>query len=106
VLTFLGPATRLNDEWVRPHDLVVHRVEDGKPAVSAVTGKVTRITHLGFEVKVDVDLTGGQGSCSVQLSRGTATDLGLEPGEEVWVARLPARPPAAPTATRLPTLTA
>ena len=106
VLTFLGPATRLNDEWVRPHDLVVHRVEDGKPAESAVTGKVTRITHLGFEVKVDVDLTGGQGSCWVQLSRGTATDLGLEPGEEVRVARLPVRTPAPPAATRLPTLTA
>ena len=105
VLTFLGPATRLNDEWVRPHDLVVHRVDDGKPAESAVTGKVTRITHLGFEVKVDVDLTGGQGSCWVQLSRGTATDLGLEPGEEVWVARLPARPPAPPTAARVPTFT-
>ena len=24
VLTFLGPATRLDGEWVRPHDLVVH----------------------------------------------------------------------------------
>ena len=106
VLTFLGPATRLNDEWVRPHDLVVHRVEDGKPAESAVGGKVTRITHLGFEVKVDVDLTGGQGNCWVQLSRGTAADLGLEPGEEVWVARLPVRPAAPPAATRVATLTA
>ena len=31
VLTFLGPATQLDGEWVRPHDLVVHTVEDGKP---------------------------------------------------------------------------
>src|SRR5580692_4111554 len=40
VLTFLGPATRLNGEWVRPHDLVLHRVEDGKPVGDAVPGKV------------------------------------------------------------------
>jgi hypothetical protein len=44
------------------------------------------VTHLGFEVKVDVDLSGG-GDCWVQLSRGTAADLGLEPGQRVWVAR-------------------
>ena len=25
VLTFLGPATRLHGEWVRPHDLAIHR---------------------------------------------------------------------------------
>jgi sulfate/thiosulfate transport system ATP-binding protein len=103
VLTFLGPATRLDDEWVRPHDLVVHRVEDGKTVDGAVVGKVTRVTHLGFEVRVDVELTAGRGSCWVQLSRGIAADLALEPGEEVWVARLAARPTAPPTATRVPT---
>ena len=27
VLTFLGSATRLDGEWVRPHDLVVHPLE-------------------------------------------------------------------------------
>jgi sulfate transport system ATP-binding protein len=91
VLTFLGPATRLNGEWVRPHDLVLHRVEDGKPVGDAVAGKVTRVTHLGFEVRVDVDLTGGQGTSWVQLSRGSAADLSLQTGEEVWVARLPSR---------------
>ena len=31
VLTFLGPATKLNGAWVRPHDLIVHRLEDGPP---------------------------------------------------------------------------
>ena len=29
VLTFLGSATRLGGEWVRPHDLAIHRTEDG-----------------------------------------------------------------------------
>jgi sulfate transport system ATP-binding protein len=86
VLTFLGPATRLGGDWVRPHDLVVHGVGDGHPLRDAVEGTVTRVTHLGFEVKVDVALAAG-GDCWVQLSRGTAADLGLEPGQRVWVAR-------------------
>jgi sulfate transport system ATP-binding protein len=86
VLTFLGPATRLAGEWVRPHDLAVHPVRDGRRLAGAVEGRVTRVTHLGFEVKVDVDL-GGAEACWVQLSRGTAADLALQPGERVWVAR-------------------
>ncbi len=86
VMTFLGPATRLHGEWVRPHDLVVHRVADGKPAAAAVEGTVSRVTHLGFEVKVDVALAGDD-ECWVQLSRGTASELGLEAGQRVWVAR-------------------
>ncbi len=103
VLTFLGPATRLGDEWVRPHDLVVHRDEGtappgasagtAPPGASAGTappgafaGTVARVTYLGFEVKLDVDLAVG-GSCWVQLSRGTAGELALEPGDRVWVAR-------------------
>ena len=56
VFTFLGPATQLDGAWVRPHDLIVHPVEDGRPAGHAVEGTVTRVTHLGFEVRVDVDL--------------------------------------------------
>jgi sulfate transport system ATP-binding protein len=83
VLTFLGPATKLGGRWVRPHDLAVHR-ENGVH-LNAYEGTVSRVTHLGFEVKVDVDLT--DGSSWVQLSRGTAADLGLEAGQRVWVAR-------------------
>ena len=86
VLTFLGPATRLDGQWVRPHDLVVHPLEDGKPGPGAREGTVARVTHLGFEVKVDVDLN-DDGSCWVQLSRGSAAELGLQAGQRVWVAR-------------------
>ena len=59
-------------------------------------GAVTRITHLGFEVKVDVELDDGA-SCWVQLSRGTATDLGLEPGQRVWVASVESPEPVEPS---------
>ena len=93
VMTFLGPATRLDGEWVRPHDLVVHRFEDGKPTAAAVEGTVSRVTHLGFEVKVDVKLAKGD-ECWVQLSRGSASELGLEAGQRVWVARADASTPS------------
>jgi sulfate/thiosulfate transport system ATP-binding protein len=86
VLTFLGPATQLDGEWVRPHDLIAHPVGDGRPAGDAVEGTVARVTHLGFEVKADIALAGG-GACWVQLSRGSAAELGLAAGQRVWVAR-------------------
>ena len=95
VLTFLGPATRLRGEWVRPHDLVVHRVEDGKPSAGAAEGTVTRVTRLGFEVRVDVALAAG-GDCWVQLSRGSAAELGVAAGQRVWVARAETAAPASP----------
>ncbi len=47
---------------------------------------MTRITHLGFEVRVDVELAEG-GTCWVQLSRGSAADLELEEKQQVWVRR-------------------
>ena len=101
VLTFLGSATRLGGQWVRPHDLVVHPVDAGKPSAAAVEGTVARVTHLGFEVKVDVDLADDE-ACWVQLSRGSAAELGLQAGQRVWVARADAT--SAPD--RLPSLSA
>jgi sulfate/thiosulfate transport system ATP-binding protein len=85
VLTFLGPATRLGGQWVRPHDLALHHDDGTQPDPDAVPGTVSRVTHLGFEVKVDVALH--DGTCWVQLSRGTAADLGVTPGQRVWVVR-------------------
>ena len=96
VLTFLGPATRLAGRWVRPHDLAVHQAGDAPAPPGALQGTVTRITHLGFEVKVDVELDDGA-SCWVQLSWGTATDLGLEPGQRVWVASVESPEPVEPS---------
>lgn len=103
VLTFLGPATRLGGEWVRPHDLAIHRDLDTAPP-DGVAGTVIRVTHLGFEVKVDVALADGSGEdCWVQLSRGTAADLGLEPGQRVWVAQVASGPEATkPTSSAVP----
>ena len=79
VMQFLGPTTQLGGEWVRPHDLVVHR----DASFGGQRASVERITHLGFEVRVDLSLDHG-GACWVQLSRGAAAELHLSPGDRVW----------------------
>jgi len=100
VLQFLGPATELDGAWVRPHDLVLHR---GPEAPGGRRATVERVTHLGFEVRVDLRLPAG-GDVWVQLHRGSAPELHLAPGDQVWVspsgtgtARVPV-PPASPLA--------
>jgi sulfate transport system ATP-binding protein len=80
VMKFLGPATRLNDQWVRPHDLMVHR----EPSAGGHRGTVERVTHLGFEVRVDVAMAQG-GQAWVQLSRGAANEIDLVAGDAVWI---------------------
>ena len=57
---------------------------------------VERVTHLGFEVRVDLQLHNG-GTTWVQLSRGAANELDLVPGDQAWVTR-------APTSSRQSTL--
>jgi sulfate transport system ATP-binding protein len=81
VLKFLGPATELDGAWVRPHDLVLHR---SPAAAGARAATVERVTHLGFEVRVDLRLRDGR-EIWVQLNRGSALELDLSPGDAVWV---------------------
>ena len=81
-MQFLGPTTKLDGRWVRPHDLVLHH-DDTFGGRSAL---VERITHLGFEVRVDLTLD-RRDSCWAQLSRGAAAELHLAPGDEVWVSQ-------------------
>jgi hypothetical protein len=45
---------------------------------------VQRITHLGFEVRVDLDVEGA-GAAWAQLTRPDVGVLGLTEGERVWV---------------------
>ncbi len=82
VMKFLGPATQLDGLWVRPHDLVIHR----DPGAGDHAGTVERVTHLGFEVRVDVRMERGEPTW-VQLSRGAAAELELAPGDPVWISR-------------------
>jgi sulfate transport system ATP-binding protein len=79
VMSFLGPVTRLHGQLVRPHDLALAR----DPIAGSGTGVVTRVTRLGFEVRVDVDVAGEP--VWVQLTRAEATRLDLRPGDVVDV---------------------
>jgi len=80
VMGFLGPVARLGGGLVRPHDLVLRADPDG----SAVEAQVTRIVHLGFEVRVELELA-GDGAVAAQLTRHEAEQLELAPGDIVYV---------------------
>ena len=83
VMSFLGPVSRLGERFVRPHDISV----DSAPVDGGVQALVTRVVHLGFEVRAELRIDGEE-SVSVQLTRDDAHRLDLAPGEIVWV-----RPP-------------
>jgi sulfate transport system ATP-binding protein len=85
VMGFLGPVSRLGERLVRPHDLRI----TADPRDGALEAMVTRVVHLGFEVRVELVLGDGA-SLAVQVARGEAEALELRTGDIVWVA--PDRP--------------
>jgi sulfate transport system ATP-binding protein len=80
VMSFVGQANRFGNAWVRPHDLEV------LPAPNGTTREamVDRVTHLGFEVRLDLERDDGE-RFSVQLTRDDAEQLELERGQIVYV---------------------
>ncbi len=89
VMGFLGPVARFDDRLVRPHDLVL----GAEPDAGAREAMVTRVVHLGFEVRVELALAEG-GTLTAQLSREEAEGLDLRGGDIVYV-RAPSGRPAA-----------
>jgi sulfate transport system ATP-binding protein len=80
VLRFLGPVAEFRGRLVRPHDLRVTRhVEPG-----AIAARVTRISHLGFEVRLELAVDDAP-PVTAQVTRGEARHLDVYPGDEVWV---------------------
>ncbi|MDO8187919.1 TOBE-like domain-containing protein [Conexibacter sp. JD483] len=96
VMGFLGPVSRLGDRLVRPHDIALAaEVEEG-----ALEAMVSRVIHLGFEVRVELMLTSGE-AVTAQVTRTEADELELNQGDIVWlrsagatVLPAPAEPPA------------
>ena len=80
VMNFLGPVTRLNGVAVRPHDIEIHTY----PEHGTVPATVVRSVRLGFEVRVDALVDGGQ-EVWVQTTRGEADRLDLAPGAEIFL---------------------
>jgi len=81
VMGFVGPATRLGESWVRPHDLDLHI----EPVDGAVEAMVQRIVHLGFEVRVELE-TGDGEPLTAQLTRDEIEQLELLEGQIVYAA--------------------
>jgi sulfate transport system ATP-binding protein len=80
VMSFIGPAHRLGNAWVRPHDVEIRHEPNGR----TIEAMVDRIVHLGFEVRVELTLTDGE-QFSVQLTRDELDQLEISEGEIVFV---------------------
>jgi sulfate/thiosulfate transport system ATP-binding protein len=83
VMGFLGPVSQIEGRLVRPHDVTISLV----PADGAVEAMVTRVVHLGFEVRIELELPTGE-AARAQLTRGQSDELELTRGDVVYV-----RPP-------------
>jgi sulfate transport system ATP-binding protein len=80
VMSFVGPVNRLENDWIRPHDLELTRESNGttRPA------RVERVIHLGFEARVELELDNGEGLWA-QMTQEQCEELDLEPGSRVHV---------------------
>jgi sulfate transport system ATP-binding protein len=84
VMSFVGPVSRVEGRLVRPHDLTVS-LTDSEGSVEAM---VSRVVHLGFEVRIELELPDG-GVARAQLTRAQTEQLELVRGDIVYV-----RPPS------------
>jgi sulfate/thiosulfate transport system ATP-binding protein len=80
VMRFIGPVTPLGERWLRPHDVDILL----EPAEAATEAMIDRVTHLGFEVRVELSLGDGD-TTWVQTTRGRAEQLELQEGQIVWL---------------------
>lgn len=84
VMSFVGPVSRVEGRLVRPHEVSLYHA----PVDDAVEAMVARVVYLGFEVRVELELPGGD-SAFAQLTRAQSAELELSRGDIVYV-----RPPA------------
>ncbi len=84
VMGFVGPVSRIDGKLVRPHDVTVSLT----PSEETIEAMVLRVVHLGFEVRIELELPGGE-VARAQLTRGQTEELELALGDIVYV-----RPPA------------
>jgi sulfate transport system ATP-binding protein len=80
VMSFVGPVNRIDDGWVRPHDLHLEL----QPGPGAEEAMIERIVHLGFEVRVELVRADGA-KLRAQLTRDRCEELELARGQIVYV---------------------
>lgn len=98
VMTFVGPVTRFEESYIRPHDLEVQLEPHGQKYREAT---VEKVVHLGFEVRLELSLPDGE-LVEAQLTKKDVERLELLEGQQVFVRpiRVTApREPAAPGAS-------
>lgn len=86
VMSFVGPVNRLGESFVRPHDVELLAAGDAAGAAGPSAGEamVERIAHLGFEVRVELLLAGGE-RIWAQATRDRVAELELRVGDVVGV---------------------
>ena len=84
VMGFVGPVSKVGERLVRPHDVTVS-LEEQPGGIEAMVG---RVVHLGFEVRVELELPDGS-RARAQLTRQQADELEIDRGDIVYI-----RPPA------------
>jgi sulfate/thiosulfate transport system ATP-binding protein len=84
VMGFIGPVSNLEGRLVRPHDVTVSLTAEP----DSIEATVLRVVHLGFEVRIELELPDGS-SARAQLTRAQTAELDLARGDVVYV-----RPPA------------
>ena len=80
VMGFVGPVTRLGEDYIRPHDVDLLP----EPADATLEALVERVVHLGFEVRAELALGDGR-HISAQMTRDRAEELELLDGQIVYV---------------------
>jgi sulfate transport system ATP-binding protein len=86
VMSFVGPVNKLDDAWIRPHDVELRHEPNG-PTREA---QVLRVVRLGFETRVELERDDGQ-KLHAQLTRDEADELELRQGDIVYVRTRKAR---------------
>jgi sulfate transport system ATP-binding protein len=80
VMGFIGPVTRLGGRFIRPHAIAIQQ----EPSLSSREARITRISQLGFETRIELVLDDGQ-QLWAQLTSQEAQQRGLEQGQVVCV---------------------
>jgi sulfate transport system ATP-binding protein len=78
VMGFIGEVNRLDDGWVRPHDIDI--LLDEVPG--SVEALIERVVYLGFEVRVELVRRDGE-HVWAQVPRDQAEQLELREGQIV-----------------------
>ena len=80
VMGFLGPISTIDGKLVRPHDVTISLT----PVQDGIEAMVSRVVHLGFEVRIELELPDGA-HARAQLTRAQTEELELGRGDIVYV---------------------